>query len=1278
MIDGADMRIYKNNILEDPIKMTTFKKMRSLMAILALVVCVALAFASCGPKTPPEEPKCECVDANSDHNCDKCGTALTECSNENGDHNCDVCEKVLSECADADKDHKCDVCGKTASECADTDKDHYCDVCNKSLGDCVDANKDHKCDVCGIVNSSCYDGDKDHVCNHCGGNVGGECADGEDEDHNCDYCGKSLCVDEDKDDYCDECGKCYCVDEDADCICDTCGVSVCADVNPLDHYCDVCNKLFSECADGKEDGNHDCDICYKSLCADGDDAGCDCDVCGASLCVDGDNNHACDNCAALLCYDTSDRGHNCDVCNKNLCVDGEDDDHNCDKCGDILCYDTDSNGQCEICGSIVPTIIVYAEGTNCKVNGADFVSFIGNEENISIVPSYYASEYVIDFWIVYDNSNNPVVIIENGDAFAPAAAGRYYIVPVFVANNLSGVTDAEVDINMSDAFETGQKDNEGTKEPWDHEVIEDEYVLGASWANVNLDQKLRIPVAGSLNSVGAYKAGSMQIAAEPGNAANAVLIWATSCNTSTGGFGNAIATFGIDADSVGDNYTVEFDYYLDHTYSNSDPGLEFFVTDGTNKYFIGRINQAKQFAGHKDGATNVPLENAATLISRNVDNNKTGCLSVKIYSDTWYSIRLVIEDHKVALSYSLRGTNEWTLLDTQDFSKVELSAKTLTAFGFQAGYYNNNSILMLDNIWFGRGHDCLDADNNHNCDVCNTPLCYDGIDADHNCDRCDANLCSEGDIADHYCDCGAKLSECADEDKTHYCDICGKGGFGGECADAGDEGHDCDYCGKNLCTDPDFNHICNECNAVLSVCADADKNHICDYCNAVLSDCTDENTDHKCDYCKGEVAMDKHVDVDGDGNHVCDYGCGATLNEHVDANTDFACDECAIPLCHDTDANHVCDITSEHECAWVVTDHVDEDKNHDCDFTGCNEVIGEHADSAEDADHVCDHGCGAVLSECADNDKNHLCDVCNKIISYCADTNADHKCEVCAKEGVCTDANADRICDNCGNVVAYNFEVGSIVTSGTLDVMTSVSSGNRPAADKSNVTSSTTITTNGRPEGYTYATYMSLGIDPKNAANQVLSFNTNRVEGGGANAPTYATATPVITDTNGTYTVMKFRMYIGNVSGSAKAYHDVLYLKMYDAAGKEKKLIIGYRGSTKSTDDNGNERYNVKSCGKDVAGLYTDMWVDMILVNDSTANSYYAYASLDGGKTYSFIISATTGLTGNLASIKFDANAYQVNSQAYIDDWSNVQVGSVSIPLADGTVKEFAAPAVAE
>ena len=524
----------------------------------------------------------------------------------------------------------------------------------------------------------------------------------------------------------------------------------------------------------------------------------------------------------------------------------------------------------------------------------------------------------------------------------------------------------------------------------------------------------------------------MQIMAEPGNAANAVLLWATSCNTSTGGFGNAIATFGIDADSKGDKYVVEFDYYLDHTYSNSDPGLEFFVTDGTTKYFIGRINQAKQFAGHKNGATNVPLADAATLISRNVDNNKTGCLSVKIFSDTWYTIRLVIENNQVLLSYSLRGTDEWTLLDTQDFSKVELSAKELTAFGFQAGYYNNNSIIMLDNIYFGLGHECVDADNNHNCDVCEKALCYDGIDADHNCDRCDASLCSEGDIADHYCDCGAKLSECADEDKTHYCDICGIGGFGGECADGEDEGHDCDYCGKNLCADEVKDHKCDVCGATLSVCADADKNHNCDWCGATLSECADENKDHACDICKVEMGV--HADAEADGDHVCDYGCGATLSEHVDAEPDFVCDECAVALCNDSDKNHVCDITTEHECVWVVSEHVDADKNHDCDFEGCAEAMGEHADAADDADHVCDYGCGAVLSECADAD-NHLCDVCNKILSYCADSNADHKCDVCAKEGVCTDADKNTICDNCGKVVAYNFETDSMVDNDFIDIL---------------------------------------------------------------------------------------------------------------------------------------------------------------------------------------------------------------------------------------------------
>ena len=1299
--------------------MNTPKRLSSLLAILTIALCVVFAFSSCNLF------ECEHADANNDHLCDECSETLTECADADSNHKCDVCGKVLSECVDANTDHACDVCkanvgehvngeddhtcdycGEAASKCADADNDHLCDICYDVLSECVDANpKDHICDICENRSfGNCNDAEKDHECDYCGGNVG-EHADSDPmtDGHNCNYCGESLCadVDTDEDHNCDVCGKKLCTDENENCVCDdeNCGAPLHVDAT-LDHECDKCKGQVGEHADGT-DGNHDCDYCFASLCAEGDVVDCKCDGCGAPLHVDAKNNesgeagsdHKCDNCSVTLCYDSGDRDHKCDVCDASLCVDA-DEDHDCDVCEALMCPEG-----CET--HKAPIITVYAEGTNCKVNGTNVVKFYGTEASYAVVPEYMASQYIIDLWVVYNAEGTKIAYIENGSEFVPTE-GTYYIAPIFIANNLEGIFDTEGSVDVSDTNSTNIN----------------ETVITPEWADVDASKKLTIfgkaPGQYPNHVVSASPNSQVYLTTDPTDAANVVLMVATRTG-GTGGVGNTVIATPFDASSKGDGYLMSFDYYLDHNCSSADSTTILVVKDSDgNAFKIGVIVPAGKSMASVTADTATPTEGAFRFQSRhyntlrgekdthwNVGNDgkeykdSAGSVKQMLNSDTWYTFQIKIEFNKISTYYSLRGSNVFTLVEEYDFSNFSISERNLVAFEIQQGIYNSQALCYYDNVWFGKAHECVDANNDHNCDTCGVALCYDGIDADHNCDRCDANLCYEGDIADHNCDvCGATLSECADNDKTHYCDICGKGGFG-EHADNDPmaDGHNCNYCGKSLCVDEGKDHACDICNGLVGgECEDANKDHNCDYCGARKfgsvegsTDCADAieledgsvKKDHKCDYCGVEMNMDKHVDVNNDGDHVCDYGCGAVLTECEDTDTekDYKCNDCGKFLCEDINEDHKCDITDEHQCAWGVTVCVDENKDHICDFEGCKKVLSECADG-ETVDHVCDY-CGEYnVAWCSDEvDNNHLCDLeaCGKILSYCADGNADHKCDKCEKD-VCTDANGDRICDNCNNVVAYNFEVGSIETSDNLVILNSSSSGNKPAADKSNVFSTTTLTTAGRPDGYNYASWMSLAADPENAANQVLSFNINRVEGGTSNSLSYVTATPVIVDADGTYTVMKFRMYIGTVDGSKNASHDVLYLKMYDATGKEKKAIVGYRTSTTATDADGNTVYALKSCGASINAT-TDMWVDMLLVSNNTEKKYYGYYSVDGGVTYTYANSGSTGLTDNITSVKLDTNHYQVNGQAYVDNWSNVRVSSVSISLTDGTTKEFAAPA---
>ena len=89
---------------------------------------------------------------------------------------------------------------------------------------------------------------------------------------------------------------------------------------------------------------------------------------------------------------------------------------------------------------------------------------------------------------------------------------------------------------------------------------------------------------------------------------------------------------------------------------------------------------------------------------------------------------------------------------------------------------------------------------------------------------------------------------CADNNKDHACDTCGK--VLTQCAD-GNSDHACDLCGKVLtqCADGNSDHACDTCGKVLTQCADGNSDHVCDLCGKVLTQCADGNSDHACDTC---------------------------------------------------------------------------------------------------------------------------------------------------------------------------------------------------------------------------------------------------------------------------------------------------------------------------------------------------------------------------------------------------------------------------------------------
>ena len=148
---------------------------------------------------------------------------------------------------------------------------------------------------------------------------------------------------------------------------------------------------------------------------------------------------------------------------------------------------------------------------------------------------------------------------------------------------------------------------------------------------------------------------------------------------------------------------------------------------------------------------------------------------------------------------------------------------------------------------------------------------------------------------------------CADNNKDHACDTCGK--VLTQCAD-GNSDHACDLCGKVLtqCADGNSDHVCDLCGKVLTQCADGNSDHACDTCGKVLTQCADGNSDHACDTCGKALTQC----ADGNSDHACDL-CGKVLTQCADGNSDHTCDTCGKVLTVHTGGRATC--TAPASCA---------------------------------------------------------------------------------------------------------------------------------------------------------------------------------------------------------------------------------------------------------------------------------------------------------------------------------------------------------------------------
>ena len=925
--------------------MNNFKRLSSWILMLTLVLCFTLAFASCGY-----------VDEPADDTPSACSHA-----DGNNDHKCDTCGEVLSQCSNNTQDHKCDLCGKVMGDCDDANSDHYCDVCNKKLTNCdTDVSPvDHKCDVCGKVM--------------------GECADILGNDHKCDSCQAIL--------------------------------TQCAD-NDNNHKCDVCRATVSTCADGS-DADHNCDQCGKSMCADGNNDG-NCDQCGAPMCYDLNNDCVCDDCDKAM-HDDSNGNHLCDKCNTKIseCSDVDTDaDHNCDVCQKNLCTDANNDYVCDGCGAKLARITAYIPSPMCSAkSGSDIKIVQVTEEGVSMdfTPVYHGGAYVIDFWAVYDSTGAVFAYVENGSKFKTTVEGVYTVLPVFIANNTTGVSDNDMTLDMSN----------GT-----NAAAPDDSCIDAAWADTALTNKLR--VIDSTSDKKGYVLNDatdaqMYVTVDPTNAANTVLLWAVNSNT-TGSMGNSLVTVAFDTASKGDKVVVSFDYQLEYLYSAAGIGTMVYLTDTDgNEFCISRILTAtgtSKFSGTAN--TSTPVEGAVilkTLLNTSTtasSGHKHGSGTVNLYSDTWYTITLVLEGGVVSTYYSERGASTTTLLGEEELA-ANFDASKLASLTFAQGFYNNRQISLLDNIVAKRVHDCVDADSNHVCDTCSAKLCADGADADHNCDTCGDSMCFDGEIPDHKCEVCAAVSECLDAVQDHKCDICGTRKFGGDCADGADADHNCDYCGESMCADLTNDHKCDVCSAVLSECADGNNDHNCDICSKKISDCVDVDgdLDHKCDICKADgVTACKDGDDEG---HRCDE-CNKTLC--VDANNDGTCDGCGKHTCYDANNDGKCDGCKALTFSKDVT-------------TGVS-VYSFSTQSASDANRVTKHQTTITMGDPYDEeDENSAAAKLGVRLFRTADPdNASNT----VLAYVCNNGNKAKT-GNDGNVSTLVFDANTVVAGGKIHII---------------------------------------------------------------------------------------------------------------------------------------------------------------------------------------------------------------------------------------------------
>lgn len=203
--------------------------------------------------------------------------------------------------------------------------------------------------------------------------------------------------------------------------------------------------------------------------------------------------------------------------------------------------------------------------------------------------------------------------------------------------------------------------------------------------------------------------------------------------------------------------------------------------------------------------------------------------------------------------------------------------------------------------------------------------------------------------------------------------------------------------------------------------------------------------------------------------------------------------------------------------------------------------------------------------------------------------------------------------------------------------------------------------------------FLSISVDPENAANKVLKIVSNENSDGSAATASFMTFNPYVQDEGGKFFVFDFDYYYEFEGDSAWGGIDYFDINYSDFTTVSEQAI--FKSTLYDTDEDG--IYEIVYRGGNISGdagaaINTEggRWVKIKAVIDDDANLLYIYQSVDGGNTWSSCRATPKDLNEAeivSMSLRFTANI-AINRVQYVDNISFVQVNGTSLNVEGQTV----------